>query len=539
MKNNIQRPGFSLMEKIAQNPTLNKIMMESLSSHRFFEKYYPLKIAMPNEWKKYHLSKNTKLIYYNSSIQLDHCYSNKNDSNSWFVISNARFASKLNYGHLKMILAELNSPAVAFYTDPALSAYREKIILTSDNKVAGFRRFYSDSIMPIPNQNNWPDHLFIRNCLLNDILVDDCLPSSYELFEQRCTAASISISSYKIAAYVLDLETDADLLNFLTKDLNRYQNAHSGTAGNNNTTPQNTRIIGNVVLGSNVRLNNNTRIIGPAIIADNTTISDSALISSSVIGPDMKIPTKSLIKNRIILSHSQLAKTSPEISTVEIGRKSPPKNSTNFRLWPCFSYARLIKRLADIAISLIVIILFIPFLPMIAILIRIDSPGRIFFGHKRQGLRGKEFSCIKFRTMIPEADSIQQKLRSKNQVDGPQFKVDNDPRVTLTGRFLRDTFIDEIPQFLNILKGDMSLIGPRPSPKAENSLCPYWRDARLSVRPGITGLWQIYRTRQPGKDFQEWIYYDVDYVRNISLLLDCSICIKTAKKLISNFFEKI
>ena len=111
-----------------------------------------------------------------------------------------------------------------------------------------------------------------------------------------------------------------------------------------------------------------------------------------------------------------------------------------------------------------------------------------------------------------------------NQVDGPQFKIDNDPRITGLGQFLRDTCIDELPQFFNVLAGQMSVVGPRPSPENENESCPAWRDARLSVRPGITGLWQLYRTRQEGQDFQEWVYYDTQYVRNVSFRLDLSIC---------------
>jgi lipopolysaccharide/colanic/teichoic acid biosynthesis glycosyltransferase len=141
--------------------------------------------------------------------------------------------------------------------------------------------------------------------------------------------------------------------------------------------------------------------------------------------------------------------------------------------------------------------------------------------------------------MIINADDIQEKLGSKNQVDGPQFKIDDDPRVTIIGRFLRDTHIDELPQFINILFGQMSLIGPRPSPAKENSFCSYWRDARLSVRPGITGLWQIYRTRESGQDFQEWIYYDTKYVKNLSLKLDIKIFFQTAIKLMFNFLNHL
>jgi lipopolysaccharide/colanic/teichoic acid biosynthesis glycosyltransferase len=164
--------------------------------------------------------------------------------------------------------------------------------------------------------------------------------------------------------------------------------------------------------------------------------------------------------------------------------------------------------------------LFVPFFPIIAVIIKLNSKGSAFFKHRRQGLYGKEFNCLKFRTMIEGADDIQTKLRSQNQVDGPQFKVEDDPRVTVVGKFLRNTFIDEIPQFINVLFGQMSLVGPRPSPKNENSSCPFWRDARLSVRPGITGLWQISRTRLEGRDFQEWIHYDTKYVKKLSLTLE-------------------
>jgi lipopolysaccharide/colanic/teichoic acid biosynthesis glycosyltransferase len=140
--------------------------------------------------------------------------------------------------------------------------------------------------------------------------------------------------------------------------------------------------------------------------------------------------------------------------------------------------------------------------------------------------------------MITGADKIQEKLRIASQVDGPQFKMEDDPRISLVGRFLRETYIDEIPQFFNVLLGQMSVVGPRPSPESENTLCPFWRDARLSVRPGITGLWQVYRTRQPMKDFQEWIHYDVEYVRNLSLITDLHVCWKTTKKMLGSFVNQ-
>jgi len=140
--------------------------------------------------------------------------------------------------------------------------------------------------------------------------------------------------------------------------------------------------------------------------------------------------------------------------------------------------------------------------------------------------------------MLVGADDLQAALRARNEVDGPQFKMEDDPRINGVGHFLRATCLDEILQFFNVLLGQMSLVGPRPSPEKENSLCPPWRDARLSVRPGITGLWQVCRTRQQAQDFQEWVYYDTQYVKNLSWKKDFWICCTTVKELTIRFINQ-
>jgi len=125
--------------------------------------------------------------------------------------------------------------------------------------------------------------------------------------------------------------------------------------------------------------------------------------------------------------------------------------------------------------------------------------------------------------MVVDADQQQRRLSRMNAVDGPQFKVDRDPRRTRVGRLLAATNIDELPQLWNVLAGEMSLVGPRPSPFRENQVCVPWREGRLSVRPGITGLWQICRHDRGNGDFHQWIYYDLHYVRNLSFWLDLKI----------------
>jgi lipopolysaccharide/colanic/teichoic acid biosynthesis glycosyltransferase len=192
----------------------------------------------------------------------------------------------------------------------------------------------------------------------------------------------------------------------------------------------------------------------------------------------------------------------------------------------------------DVVAAILVLILFIPVIPVIALAVKLSSSGPILFRDKRQGLHGRPFQCMKFRTMRQGADKMQDKLRFVCEVDGPQFKMADDPRITTVGRFLRETYLDEIPQFINVLCGQMSIVGPRPSPEKENTLCPSWRDARLSVRPGITGLWQVYRTREPQRDFQEWILYDTQYVRDFSFGLDLWICWRTFTRMVANFVSQ-
>jgi lipopolysaccharide/colanic/teichoic acid biosynthesis glycosyltransferase len=151
----------------------------------------------------------------------------------------------------------------------------------------------------------------------------------------------------------------------------------------------------------------------------------------------------------------------------------------------------------------------------------------VFYGDPREGKGGRVFRCWKFRTMTVDADARQRELTAQNQMDGPQFKLDNDPRVTRIGHYLRHLSIDEIPQFFNVLFGQMSLVGPRPSPFRENQMCVPWRAGRLSVRPGITGLWQVCRHDRSTGDFHQWIYYDLLYVCNMSLWVDLKILLAT------------
>jgi lipopolysaccharide/colanic/teichoic acid biosynthesis glycosyltransferase len=181
---------------------------------------------------------------------------------------------------------------------------------------------------------------------------------------------------------------------------------------------------------------------------------------------------------------------------------------------------RLAKRAFDISFAAFGLAVTAPLFPAVMLAIWLEDGGPFFFGHPREKQGGVEFRCWKFRSMRHDAEKLKIELSARNEADGPQFFISNDPRVTRVGRVLRRFNLDELPQFWNVLKGDMAIVGPRPSPRRENQFSPPWREMRLSVRPGITGLWQVCRSRKGGNDFQEWIKYDLEYVERSSLRLD-------------------
>lgn len=455
-------------------------------------------------------------------------------SDSWFVVSNGRFAAQINVELLYKVLAGVRADVVAVNAEPGLLGEREKVRLTTQSKVAGFRRAYSDSAEFTFVSTQWPHHLFIKTNVLDRILVDDALPQSFSALIEKCRSKALTLRAVNVGGTVLDLETENGLLYFCESRLSEIRNSKYELR-ESSTISENSRFIGKVLLGKNIHIDPKVIVVGPTIIADNARIERGAVINSSIIGPEVCVPKNQIVQSRIIKGPQYDWK---RLVRPKSSRSMSLRSDGPFRLWSKFSYARFLKRITDCIAAVMVLILFAPVMLFVALVIKLTSPGPVFYKDRRQGLHGKMFNCLKFRTMVTGADKIQEKLRIVSQVDGPQFKMTDDPRINTVGRFLRETYIDEIPQFFNVLHGQMSIVGPRPSPESENTLCPFWRDARLSVRPGITGLWQVYRTRQPMRDFQEWIQYDIEYVRNLSLKMDLFICWKTAKKLVGNFINQ-
>lgn len=184
-----------------------------------------------------------------------------------------------------------------------------------------------------------------------------------------------------------------------------------------------------------------------------------------------------------------------------------------------------IKRLIDIVASLIGLVLLSPLLLIVSIAIKVESKGPVIFKQKRVGLNGKLFDIYKFRSMVENAEELKKKLEDKNEMSGPMFKIADDPRITKVGKFIRKTSIDELPQLVNVLKGEMSLVGPRPSLPREVEQFDSWMFKRLQVKPGLTCYWQV--SGRNSIDFENWMKLDINYVNERNTLLDIKLIFKT------------
>lgn len=189
-------------------------------------------------------------------------------------------------------------------------------------------------------------------------------------------------------------------------------------------------------------------------------------------------------------------------------------------------FYNLAKRTMDIVLSLTAIILLSPLFLIVAIAIKLEDPkGKVLFTQERNGVYPTTFKMYKFRSMVHNAEELLEELNHQNEQDGPVFKIKEDPRITKVGKFIRKTSIDELPQLFNILKGDMSLVGPRPPIPREVSKYNEYQLQRLFIKPGLTCIWQV--SGRNSIDFDEWIELDLKYIRERSILLDIKLIFKT------------
>ena len=295
------------------------------------------------------------------------------------------------------------------------------------------------------------------------------------------------------------------------------------------------RLVGPVVLHERVTVAAEATVVGPCVIGAGSVVGGQATVAQCTLVPGTHVPAGAVLRQRVGCGMGTAQTQAP----VQAENRSPAFDGMSFaqgggevaasiapRRYRKLNLA--LKRGLDVSFSVAALLVLSPLMLLTALIVKLDSRGPVFFAHRREQRGGRDFPCLKFRTMTADAHQQQRALYQQNEVDGPQFNLRHDPRITRVGRWLRGTNIDELPQLINVLLGHMSLIGPRPSPFRENQICIPWRRARLSMRPGISGLWQVCRSEDRSEgDFHEWIYYDLAYIRNFSIWLDLKILLAT------------
>jgi lipopolysaccharide/colanic/teichoic acid biosynthesis glycosyltransferase/ADP-glucose pyrophosphorylase len=296
-----------------------------------------------------------------------------------------------------------------------------------------------------------------------------------------------------------------------------------------------------LAIGDGTSIGKGAVLVGPLSLGDGCTIGENAVLNSclvldgAVIGSGARL-TSCIVGTGVVIEEGaelrEVAVTIGKSNGSSGGRALTAFRREQHVVRPDSCEAALEassrrrayefwKRSFDVVFSVVCLILLAPVLLALALAVRLDSKGSIIFRQRRCGKDGVEFTMFKFRTMVSNAEDIKRELMAQNEVDGPMFKMAEDPRVTKTGRLLRGTNLDELPQFWNILKGDMALVGPRPLSWEEMRYNPRWRDMRITLKPGLIGLWQVRSHCKP--HFADWIHADTEYVRNRSAWMDFKI----------------
>ncbi len=301
-------------------------------------------------------------------------------------------------------------------------------------------------------------------------------------------------------------------------------------------------LLGPAVIGDNCVVRDHAQVIGPVILGSGCVVGEGAIVRESILWQDTEVRSRASLFYCVAASNTDIKEGQSYNNMTLVGdikhgdvnivpsRENAQSVSgvTMAKMEAVRSRAYLmIKRTMDFMLSGIALLVLSPLMFAIALIIKLDSPGAVIYCQKRCGKDGREFRMFKFRTMIKDAHQLQKKYMKRKNVDGPVFKLDKDPRITRVGAFLRKTSLDELPQLMNVIKGDMSLVGPRPLVMGEMKFSPSWRDIRLKVKPGVTGLWQVEGRSSPY--FHDWIRYDVSYVKEQSLTGDLKILLKTVK----------
>jgi lipopolysaccharide/colanic/teichoic acid biosynthesis glycosyltransferase len=373
-------------------------------------------------------------------------------------------------------------------------------------------------------------------------MADPPLASLVDL--RRALGASGSPSrDVPLARGAIDLRGEDGLLSLveqLAKGAGRRATPRAGSAavargaappaplgGSRSRVAKTARLVGPVLLEDDVQVDEGAVVIGPSLLCAGTRVGARAVVAQCLLMPGTEVPAGEARRQRVVFSGAAETAGAPA-ARVHASRSASIVVSAPTARAAVYPE---VKAVVERVIAVLALTALMPLCALIALAVKLTSPGPVFFGHLREGRNGRPFRCWKFRTMRVGADAAQRELMAQQELDGPQFKMARDPRVTSAGRVLRMTNLDELPQLFNVALGQMSFVGPRPSPFRENQICVPWRQGRLSVRPGITGLWQVCRHDRDQGDFHQWIEYDLLYVQHMSWRTDLRILAATIRTL--------
>jgi lipopolysaccharide/colanic/teichoic acid biosynthesis glycosyltransferase len=407
----------------------------------------------------------------------------------------SRFVQALWWDRAYLICVRLHAKGHTV-SEARESGYRERVIAKADGQLVGIRRVYRDSDPRLARA------MLTRSRELAVLWQNSHSPRDAWLALKAATPrGGRAVDS--APARIYDRHEDDEVMAFTQRLVQEWKrpdatihrpmrNQGSNWIDRESNVGDAVQFIGAAWVGAGRKLEGPCTVIGPAILWDD--------------------PAKR-----------------PKIESLRWDEIQPAGQITRpIRVKRRSSFSRASKRAFDVIMAIIGLALTVPFYPLVFLAIWLEDGMPFFFAHRRETINGREFGCLKFRSMRKDAEAVKREmLKNANQSDGPHFFMKRDPRLTRVGWLLRKTNIDELPQFWNVLLGDMSFVGPRPSPYSENQFCPAWREARLSMRPGITGLWQVRRTREEGLDFQEWIKFDIEYVENAGWAMDLRILWQT------------
>jgi lipopolysaccharide/colanic/teichoic acid biosynthesis glycosyltransferase len=444
--------------------------------------------------------------------------------------------------HLSQLLRHHSAePRVAHHLvafEHSVAGTRERVCVDGTGQVRAIQRLY--------DQMTWAQISGVAATIVPGsfpVSADGEIPRSLRDLRQTLLDHGVPSRDVAIDGGALDLNEERGILaanEQLILDAASFRSEEEATAplwvGEGHSIHETARMMGPVVVHAGATIDANATVLGPAVVGRGAKIGAGAVVAHATIGPDCVVPPNTVVRDRAWFKssgdHVFGGTERPAVSFTErlarlaldAGQQAP---ATGTQSQPGTPRTLKLKRALDVTAAVAGLTLMSPVLVLIAIVVWLESKGPIFYGDKREGMGGRLFKCWKFRTMYTGAHLAQRDLKALDQTDGPHFKVDRDPRVTKVGRVLRALNLDEVPQLYNVLIGEMSLVGPRPSPFRENQVCVPWRAARLSVRPGITGFWQVCRHNRSEGDFHQWIEYDLLYVQHLSFWLDLKILTAT------------